>query len=468
MRITANKTNGTTRTCGLIGNPVEHTQSPLIHNTLAALTGENLVYVPLRVEPERLGDAVRGAYALNLLGCNVTVPYKTDVIPYLTELDPLAERIGAVNTLVRCEDQGGYKGYNTDMPGLYRAMCADGVRIEGEHVLILGAGGVARAVAVLLAEKGAASVTILNRTVSHAQAVADEVNEMAKQTLVQALPLADYERLSTDRTYLCIQATNVGMYPNTDDVVIDDPRFYERLHTGYDLIFNPDQTRFMQLVRAAGGRAFNGARMLLYQGVIAYELWTGKAVSDEQAQLVATRMRAAAGAGRNILLTGFMGSGKTSVGLKLSWRLRMPVEDTDKVLERRAGCTVSEIFEQQGEAAFRRMETELLREIAAQSGRKIWSLGGGTPVDPANRELMRACGTVVYLRIRPETVYERLQGDTTRPLLQCADPLERIRTLMDERREAYESGADVIVDVDELTTDEILDKIEAVTGRGEA
>lgn len=468
MRMKENKTDGTTRTCGLIGNPVEHTLSPVIHNTLAALTEENLVYVPLRVESGRLEEAVRGAYALNLLGCNVTVPYKTGVISYLKELDPLAEKIGAVNTLVRREELGGFKGYNTDMPGLYRAMCADGVRIEGEQVLILGAGGVARAVAVLLAEKGAESVTILNRTVSHAEKIADEVNAMAGRPLVHACALADYAGLPTNRSYLCIQATNVGMYPHTDDAVIDDPHFYERIHTGYDLIFNPDQTRFMKLVRAAGGRAYNGARMLLYQGVIAYELWTGKAVSDEQAQLVFGRMRAAMGKGRSIILTGFMGSGKTTVGLKLSWRLRLPVGDTDKVIEQREGCTISEIFQSRGEETFRRMETELLSEIADQPYRRIWSVGGGTPVNPANRELMKACGTVVYLRIRPETVYERLKGDTTRPLLQCDDPLRRIRELMEQRREAYESGADVIVDVDDLTTEEILDRIETAVGKGEA
>ena len=145
------KIDGYTRVCGVMGNPVEHTMSPAIHNTLAQALGENLVYIPFHVPAGHAGDAVRGAYALNLLGMNVTVPYKRDVVPFLKEIDPLAETIGAVNTLVRTE--GGFKGYNTDMPGLYRAMCEDGVRIEGEDILILGAGGVARAVAILAAHK---------------------------------------------------------------------------------------------------------------------------------------------------------------------------------------------------------------------------------------------------------------------------------------------------------------------------
>ena len=166
-----NDINGYTRTCGLIGNPVEHTLSPVIHNTLSMVLGENLAYVPFHVENGRLEDAVKGAFALNLLGLNVTVPYKSDVIPYLTDIDPLAENIGAVNTLVRTET--GYKGYNTDMPGLYRAMCEDGVKVKGEKVLILGAGGVARAVAMLLLDKGAREAILLNRTVQKAQEVAD-------------------------------------------------------------------------------------------------------------------------------------------------------------------------------------------------------------------------------------------------------------------------------------------------------
>lgn len=280
--------NGHTRTCGLLGNPVEHTMSPLIHNNLADMTGTNLAYLPFHVPQGHIGEAVKGAHALNMLGLNVTVPYKSDVIPYLEEIDPMAEQIGAVNTLVRTE--GGYKGYNTDMPGLYRAMCTDGVELSGEKVLILGAGGVARAVAMLMAEKNAAQVILLNRTVERALKIAGEVNGIAGRELVSALPLADYNTLPEDEKYLVIQATSVGMHPNVEDVVIADEAFYKRVHTGYDLIFNPAQTRFMKLVKAGGGRAFNGARMLLYQGVIAYELWTGCEISNEQADAVYKKM----------------------------------------------------------------------------------------------------------------------------------------------------------------------------------
>ncbi len=286
------KIDGYTRVCGVMGNPVEHTMSPAIHNTLAQALGENLVYVPFHVPEGHAGDAVRGAYALNLLGMNVTVPYKRDVVPFLKEIDPLAETIGAVNTLVRTE--GGFKGYNTDMPGLYRAMSEDGVGIEGEDVLILGAGGVARAVAILAVRKGARRILILNRTLEKAQRIAQEVNGLAPAGVqpARALALEECASLPGDR-YLAIQATNVGMFPKTEEAVIEDTAFYRKVHTGYDLVFNPSRTRFMDLVEENGGRAFGGLKMLLYQGIIAYELWTGAQVDAQLAERAYAAMKEA-------------------------------------------------------------------------------------------------------------------------------------------------------------------------------
>lgn len=162
---------------------------------------------------------------------------------------------------------------------------------------------------------------------------------------------------------------------------------------------------------------------------------------------------------KNIVLIGFMGSGKTSVGIKLSYRLRRPVEDTDKLIERREGSSISKIFGEKGEAYFRSRETELLKELGERKGQYIYSVGGGTPVNQKNRALLKSLGTVVFLRVRPETVYERLKGDGTRPLLQCSNPLEKIRELTESRREAYESCADIVLDVDDIGIEEIADKI---------
>lgn len=272
--------DGYTRTCGLIGNPVEHTLSPFIHNTLAKKLSHNLVYVPFHVEEGQILPAISGAYALNLLGLNVTVPYKSQVMDGLIQIDELAEKIGAVNTLVRME--GGFKGYNTDMPGLYRAMSSEGIQIEGQEIILLGAGGAARAVAFLCASKNASRVYLLNRSLEKAEAVAGEVNEKTGKEVIYPMALSDYHRLP-DQKFLAIQATSVGLYPDVDKAVIEDEAFYRKIHTGYDLIYKPSDTRFMQLVRGQGGKAFHGLKMLLYQGIIAYELWNDLSVPEEMA-----------------------------------------------------------------------------------------------------------------------------------------------------------------------------------------
>ena len=272
--------DGYTRTCGLIGNPVGHTLSPFIHNTLAEKLAHNLVYVPFHVEEGRILPAISGAYALNLLGLNVTVPYKSQVMDGLIQIDELAEKIGAVNTLVRME--GGFKGYNTDMPGLYRAMSSEGIQIEGQEIILLGAGGAARAVAFLCASKNASRVYLLNRSLEKAEAVAGEVNEKTGKEVIYPMALSDYHRLP-DQKFLAIQATSVGLYPDVDKAVIEDEAFYRKIHTGYDLIYKPSDTRFMQLVRGQGGKAFHGLKMLLYQGIIAYELWNDLSVPEEMA-----------------------------------------------------------------------------------------------------------------------------------------------------------------------------------------
>jgi len=168
---------------------------------------------------------------------------------------------------------------------------------------------------------------------------------------------------------------------------------------------------------------------------------------------------------KNLVLIGFMGSGKTSVGLKLSYRMHTPVEDTDKIIETKEGCTISEIFAGQGEEKFRQMETTLLEELIQRNYKRIYSVGGGTPVRECNRDLLKKLGTVVYLRVRPETVYQRLKNDTTRPLLQCENPLEKIRELLDKRKDAYESCADIIVDVDDCNTEQVLEQIVKEIGR---
>lgn len=166
----------------------------------------------------------------------------------------------------------------------------------------------------------------------------------------------------------------------------------------------------------------------------------------------------------NIILIGFMGCGKTSVGIRLSYQLRRAFLDTDKLIERAQGKEISEIFAEVGEAGFRDMETQLLRDMIGTEQGKIISTGGGLPIREQNRKLLKELGTVVYLKLKPETVYERLKEDTKRPLLQCADPLQRIRTLMAERESAYAEAADMTLLVDTKDFDTIIKEIEESMG----
>ncbi len=285
-----------TAVCGLLGYPSGHSVSPAIHNTLSEQLGINMVYVPLAVEEDKLGTVIAGADGWKFPGMNVTIPYKEKVIPFCSELDPFAEKIGAVNTLVR-QEAGGYKGYNTDAPGLYRALQEEGMDPLDKEVILLGAGGVAKAISVLMMEKGAKRVYILNRTVEKAEKLAEECNRIAGKNLVIPMALSDYKNL-TGSGYLAIQATNIGMFPNSDAVVIDDDSFYEKLDAGFDTIYNPAETVFMKKCRAHGKKAVNGLKMLLYQGIIAYELWNNVSVPEKLADQVYEKLCGILGTGK--------------------------------------------------------------------------------------------------------------------------------------------------------------------------
>ena len=267
-----------TRLCCLIGNPVGHSLSPMIHNTLAAEMGINMAYTAFKVEDNRVCDAIKGADAFDILGMNVTVPHKCRVIDELKEIDPLAEKIGAVNTLVRVE--GGYKGYNTDIIGLWRELVEENVEITGKDIIIIGAGGASKAITYLCAEKKAARIYLLNRSVDKAETIASEVNGHFGEVVIP-LSLDEYTILPCDRKYPVIQTTSVGLHPFDDEAPMCNEDFYRLVEVGVDIIFNPPETKFMQLCKRAGARAYNGLKMLLYQGIAAFERWNDVKVPEE-------------------------------------------------------------------------------------------------------------------------------------------------------------------------------------------
>lgn len=268
--------NGKTRVCGLIGNPVEHTMSPTIHNTIATIEEDNMVYVPFLVEKD-LQTAINGAYAMDIHGINVTVPYKSDVISSVVEIDYEAEIIGAVNTLVRKED--GYKGYNTDLLGLERALRSEGIDISKEKVIVVGAGGAARAAAFLCAFRNAKEIVILNRTVEKAEKIKEEIEDKTEYGKIKVYSIQNWNQIE-ENDYLVLQATKVGMYPNSAESPIEESDFFSKAKFVFDLIYTPFETKFMKIAAQMGVPVSNGLKMLLYQGVAAYEMWFDKQIKD--------------------------------------------------------------------------------------------------------------------------------------------------------------------------------------------
>ncbi len=277
------KINGQTAVYGIIGNPIRHTSSPAIHNHISEAMGIDAVYVPF-VANDDLAAVIPGLYSLGVRGLNVTVPYKSDVMEYLAGVDEMAGRIGAVNTLKYTEK--GYYGYNTDILGLGRELDEEGISLKERDVVILGAGGAARAVAFLSALKGAASLTIVNRTVEKALGIKKDVSAYADMKGMHSLA-ENTRTLSLDmiedlggKDYIVFQCTNVGLSPRDYECVLNDEAFYKKVAVGVDLIYKPAVTRFMKYVEDAGGKALNGLKMLIYQAVSAYEIWNDVRVPE--------------------------------------------------------------------------------------------------------------------------------------------------------------------------------------------
>ena len=261
---------GTTGVCGVWGWPVKHSASPVMHNAAFAHLGLDLVYVPFGVAPERLAAAVAGVRALGLVGVNVTVPLKELVPPYLDRLTERAARLGAVNTLYW--DSGQLCGDSTDGPGVVAALAADGVILGPQtSAVVLGAGGSARAVVDALVQAGA-TVRVANRTVEKAEELVLRFGAAGALALTEA---ALRDALATAN--LLINTTSVGMHPNHDAC---PPVPADALHPGIfvlDLIYNPSPTQLLARATAAGCRTQNGIEMLVQQGAVAQQYWTGVA-----------------------------------------------------------------------------------------------------------------------------------------------------------------------------------------------
>lgn len=273
-----NSIKGTAEIYAVIGNPIHHSFSPTIHNTMADILKRDMAYIPLKVENENLEAAIRGAYALNIKGLNVTVPHKVEVMKYLCHIDKGAEVIGAVNTLKYTDK--GYEGYNTDIIGVYYAIKNKGFDIKDKNILVLGAGGAANACGVMAAQKGGKNIYIANRTIEKAKILANRISENYNCN-AYGISIEDiYDIESCD---IAINATTIGFGDKIGISPIKNTEFYKNKGVSlvFDAIYTPWKTKLLEDAENAGCNIINGFSMLVYQAVAAEEIWFEELCSKE-------------------------------------------------------------------------------------------------------------------------------------------------------------------------------------------
>lgn len=406
----------------LIGEHLSHSYSKPIHEAFGRYR-----YDLLPLAPGEVGAFLRAG---SFDGLNVTIPYKQTVIPYLDALDETAARIGAVNTVLRRD--GKLIGYNTDAPGLQALLSRHGIRLGGKKVLVLGTGGAAKTARFVAEAAGAATVRMVSRGEKPG-----------------AIPYPEALSAHSDAEVL-INATPVGMSPDPDGLPIDPDRF-PRLSAAVDLIYNPLRTRLLLRARQRGAAAAGGLYMLAAQAALSCAIFTGTSVPEETVEQVYRTLRSQT---ENLVLIGMPGSGKSTVGALVAQRTGRPFVDTDAELVRRRGQSVPELFSRIGEAGFRRLESELLREFSAAGGLVI-ATGGGAVLDPENVLRLRQNGRLFLLDVPPE----RLAPSADRPL---SDTPEKLAALYAARRPVYAACADVTVshvDTPETAAEEIASAI---------
>lgn len=268
------KITGKTKVLGVIGDPIQHSRSPQMHNAAIFKLGIDYVYIPFHVKPEDVSNAIEGFKAINVVGINVTIPHKQSVLTFMDKLSAEADTIGAVNTIVFKD--GFLEGHNTDAQGFLEAMKEEGVEeLRGKSAVIIGAGGSARAVAVGLVLEGVSALTIANRTESKAIDLASTIAEKTKIS-VKAIPLSDGSGVLAEailESSLLVNTTSVGM--DINQPLLINPDLLHKDLIVYDIIYTPPETKLLKAAKERGVKVVGGIGMLVHQGAIAFQLWTG-------------------------------------------------------------------------------------------------------------------------------------------------------------------------------------------------
>ena len=403
--------------CGLLGRKLGHSYSPQIH----ALLGD-YSYDLFEKEPEDLDNFLKTG---DFTGLNVTIPYKKDVISYLSELSPVAKKMGAVNTILRRPD-GTLYGHNTDYFGFASLVRHAGLNFAGKKVLVLGSGGASNTAVAALEDLGAHPVVI------------SRSGENNYGNL----------HLHADASVI-VNATPLGMYPNTGVSPIDLGRF-PHLEGVLDVIYNPARTQLLLDAEKLGIPCENGLWMLVAQAKESAEVFTGRKIPDDSIEKIYRQLSHQM---KNIVLIGMPGCGKTTIGTLLAQKLGRTLADADEKIISLAGKSIPDIFSQDGEPTFRDWETQALNELGKQSGLVI-ATGGGCVTQARNYPLLHQNGYLVWL----ERDCSVLPTDG-RPLSQAND----LGQMYAARKPLYEAFADIRVEntgTPEETAQKILNALE--------
>ena len=386
--------------CGLLGRKLGHSYSPQIHSYLGTYS-----YELFEKEPEELADFLKNG---DFTAINVTIPYKKEVMSYLDEISPTARKIGAVNTVVRRPD-GSLFGHNTDYFGFISMVKRSGLMVSGKKVLVLGSGGASNTAVAALQEMEA-SVIVVSRSGKN-----------------------NYENLHLHAdAAVIVNTTPVGMYPSTGVSPVDLSLF-PNLEGVLDVVYNPARTQLLLDAEALGLSCRNGLWMLVAQAKEAAEYFTGQQISDSLIENIYNKLSLQM---QNIVLIGMPGCGKSTIAALLAEKLERTVLDADAEVIRLAGKSIPDIFVQDGESAFRQLETSALESLCKRSASVI-ATGGGCVTQPRNYPLLHQNSRIFWLT-RPLDI---LPTDG-RPLSQS----NKLTDLYRLRKPLYEAFADHVID----------------------
>ena len=392
---------------GCIGEHLPHSFSREIHGEIGTYA-----YDLKELTPEELPGFMT---ARGFMGINVTIPYKQAVIPFLDEISETARAIGAVNTIVN--RNGKLYGYNTDLYGLTRLIRRIGLDLSGKKVLVLGTGGTSRTASYAAEKLGARVVYRVSRTSREGSLSYEEVLQN-----------------HTDAEII-LNTTPCGMFPKpAEQPLLLEP--FTRLEGVVDAIYNPLRSRLVLDARSRGIPAEGGLYMLVAQAVRASELFLDTSYPEDLTDRIYNRILRRK---ENLVLIGMPGSGKSSVGATLTETTGKPLADTDQFIVEKAGNSIPDIFREDGEPAFRDLESEVIRELSLQGG-QIISTGGGAVLRPENVTVLRQNGRLFWLDRDPDS----LVPTDDRPL---ADTVAKMKALYQEREPIYRASADVIIPV---------------------